>query len=456
MFALGERSLATTYRREVVKALAFVCNFRTDPLVIHVKDKAACTVIASDVGRNFVIAISSDIHGVLKPFCRLAVTDDNTHVRLVNVNIVFTKLAALVALAQVHISLVGAALVVVFSLHLARNGNGFGVRAVFLRRFVGHCRLAWIHQVNSRSIRVDSLVDKLEHFMDITAAKLNHAFTAKVIRVLAVSLEALGRGQAELFKVILELSDTAVLASAAVIAFLEEFARHKRHFVFVQAKRINHVLVGLVNGLAPVGIGTVTFALVEDEALDDAHFLCLLGKFQNASRRVVVVILGPAPVHDVLAIAPEISFVLILVEGADAHSTDGNRDNAHSHARQGIHHRAAKVVCRGEVFERMEHRRNCRVPFARLDRLIRLAAALACICIVRSKHDKVLGRICLVLGRYDIAVTRHVGLPVSNVNMEVRVRSRIRPHRKHRKPSSNTCIGQDFFQFSFHAHFYIP
>ena len=113
--------------------------------------------------------------------------------------------------------------------------------------------------------------------MDITAAKLNHAFTAKVIRVLAVSLEALGRSETELFKVILELSDTAVLASAAVIAFLEEFASHKRDFVFVQTKSVNHVLVSLVNRLAPVGVRAVTFALMENEALDDTDFLSLLG-----------------------------------------------------------------------------------------------------------------------------------------------------------------------------------
>ena len=245
-----------------------------------------------------------------------------------------------------------------------------------------------------------------------------------MVRILAVTLQALGRGQTELLEFVLKLSDTTILATAAVVAFLEQFTRHERDFVLVQTKSVNHVLVCLVNSLAPVVVRTVTFALMEDETLDYAHFFGLLGEFQNASRRVVVVVLGPAPRHDVLAIAPEISFVLVLVESADAHGTDSDRDDTHGHARQGIDHRTAKVVRRGEILESVEHRRNRRGPFARLDGLRGLTATLACICRVGRKHYEVLGSLGLVLGRHDIAVTRHVRLPVSNVNVEIRVGGR--------------------------------
>ena len=106
---------------------------------------------------------------------------------------------------------------------------------------------------------------------------------------------------------------------------------------------------------------------MEDKALDNAHFLRLLGKLQNTARRVVIVVLWPTPGHDVLAVAPEVRLVLVLVKSSDAHRTDSNRNNAHGHARQGIHHRTAKIVRRRKIFERMEHRRNSRHPLARLE-----------------------------------------------------------------------------------------
>jgi hypothetical protein len=46
-----------------------------------------------------------------------------------------------------------------------------------------------------------------------------------------------------------------------------------------------------------------------------------------------------------------------------------------------------------------------------------------------SDHQEILGVGSLILCRHDIAVTRHVGLAVSNVNMEIGVRSRIGEHR---------------------------
>ena len=378
----------------------------------------------------------------------------NTHVRLVNIDVILTVLATFVALAFIMISDFGATLVVVFCLNLARNRNRFGIRAVFLRRFIRNGRFARIHQVYRRGIRVNRLVDELEHFGAVAAAEFNHASTAKVVRILAVTLQALGRGQTELLEFVLKLSDTTILATAAVVAFLEQFTRHKRDFIFVQSKFIDNNLVGLVNVVTPVVVSTVTLALMEKDTLDYANFLSLFAKFQNSSHRVSTVIICPALKTATIAI--EISLVLVREISSNAHTTDSHRNHPHGHARQGIDHRTAKVVRRGEIFKRMEHRRNRRGPFAHLDGLRGLAASLACICRVRRQHYEVLGSLGLVLGRHDIAVTRHVRLPVSNVNMEIGVRSRNSPrNRKQRKTRRSACDRHKIFKNS-HAHRVIP
>ena len=199
-----------------------------------------------------------------------------------------------------------------------------------------------------------------------------------MVGVPAIALQPLGRRQTELLELAFKLGNATILAAAAVVAFLKQFARHKGHFVFVQFKSRYKVLVGLVHRILPFRARAVGFALVENKALDDAHFLRLLAQVHNPLIRVGIVV--PGPVLDVAFSRIEIGFVLILVESLDGNSADGHRDNAHGDTRQRIDHGAAEIVRRGEILCRMEHRRNRRIPFARLDGLGGATATLASIC----------------------------------------------------------------------------
>ena len=73
----------------------------------------------------------------------------------------------------------------------------------------------------------------------------------------------------------------------------------------------------------------------------------------------------------------------------------------------------------------MEHRGNRRIPFARLDRLGGTTAALPGICAMGGKHQEILGIGRLVFGRNNLAITGHVTLSVSDVDMEIGIRGRI-------------------------------
>ena len=244
-----------------------------------------------------------------------------------------------------------------------------------------------------------------------------------MVGVPAVALQALGRSQAELLKLAFKLGNTAVLAAAAVVAFLKQFTSHECHFVLVEFKSIYNVLVGLVHGILPFRARTIRFALVENKALDDAHFLGLLAQVHNPLIRIGIVVLSP--VLDIAFCRIEISLVLVLVESLDSHGTDCHRDNTHGDTRQRIDHSAAEVVRRGEVLGRVEHRGNRRIPFTRLNGLRGLTATLARIGIMGSEHQEILGISRLVLGRHDIAITGHVTLSVSDVDVEIGIRGRI-------------------------------
>ena len=144
-----------------------------------------------------------------------------------------------------------------------------------------------------------------------------------------------------------------------------------------------------------------------------------------------------------------IFFILVLVESADTHRTDSHRDDAHGDAREGIHHSAAEVVGRGKVLEGVEHRGNRGRPLAFLDGLRGAAATVLRISRVGRQHDEVLGGLGLIFGRDDIAVARHVGLPVGNVDVEIGIGGGTGKRRQHQnsahKPQDKGQKIRDFF-----------
>src|SRR5574344_2977520 len=140
-----------------------------------------------------------------------------------------------------------------------------------------------------------------------------------------LAAEALGRGDAELREIALEPVHARILARAAGGARLEQLARDKRHVRLLQAPLAEHIGIGLVDRLLPGLIGAVGFALVENDALDDAHFHSLLAQRDNSrivvAARFIVCRPGLKPARR----SAQVALPLILVEKLDGSSAHGHR-----------------------------------------------------------------------------------------------------------------------------------
>ena len=71
---------------------------------------------------------------------------------------------------------------------------------------------------------------------------------------------------------------------------IRNFARKKRN-VCVKPDILDEAVINLLDLIGPITVALVGFTLVEDDALDDAVFLRLLGHFDQTLVRVITVIL---------------------------------------------------------------------------------------------------------------------------------------------------------------------
>ena len=262
----------------------------------------------------------------------------------------------------------------------------------------------------------------------------------EVIAVHAVTAQTFGRGVIRVVHRVREFRHAVGIAAA----FAQEFARHKRHRIGTHVERLENVVSGFLHDFRPVGIATVSFALMKNEAFDNALFLRLFRDVDNRLRHIAIACVFLRIVLEPGFCRREISFVLVLVKELDARATHRDRDNPNRHVGHAVRHCATKPVRHRNRVAAVKERRHCRVNIA--ERVAPLARAL-----LRRENleARIFGFICAL----SISRAAHIGLPVRNVNVEIRVRSSLgRSRTKQHKARSNTRRGRKTRKLIKHSH----
>ena len=167
------------------------------------------------------------------------------------------------------------------------------------------------------------------------------------MHVLAVAqglVEPFGRNHVEVLGLLRELCYVVVRTAAHAAA--QHFAREERDVV-PEAQVLDDVVVDALDLGGPATITGICFSLVEDDALDDAILLRLLGHFDQATVGVSAVFVD-ALRHPAL-LRPRIICIVILVEQLDAATCNGHHDDAHLDLGIGFFdHGTAEVIRRPE------------------------------------------------------------------------------------------------------------
>ena len=202
------------------------------------------------------------------------------------------------------------------------------------------------------------------------------------------------------------------VVTPAEVARRCQLANQYRRLLRVEFQFGNQVVVHLLHAARPVVHLVVRLSLVEKESLDDAFLLCDLAHLYNALVHVAAVfvqVLDPPSVALVLRVL-NVCLVAVLVEQVNALSA--NRDVRHRHldaVREVRDHGAPEDVGDAHLGLAVSHRWCCRVEFSyRLVRMFR-----------RAQHEEARVLHAVLVG--DGRLSRHVGLPVGEVDMQVRI-----------------------------------
>ena len=262
----------------------------------------------------------------------------------------------------------------------------------------------------------------------------------EVVAVHAVTAQAFRRGVVGVVHRVREFRHAIGIAAA----FAQEFARHKRHRIGTHVERLENVVSGFLHDFRPVGIAAISFTLVENESLDNALFLRLFRDVDNRLRHVAIACVFLRVVLEPGFCSREVALVLVLVKKLDACATHRNRDNSDGHVGHAVGHRAPKPVRHRNRVATVKERRHRRVNIT--ERIAPLARAF-----LRRKNLE--ARIFDLVRALRIRGAAHVGLPVRNVNVEIRIWSghrRSSPERK--KARGKTRHGRKTRKLFIHSH----
>ena len=321
--------------------------------------------------------------------------------------------------------------VVVFSFDLARNRGRIASDNAIAFYLAKRLLRNWFYRL---------AVHCLEHLRCITLAEFHVGIVIEVIAVHAIALQVLGRGVIGVVHRVREFRHAVGIAAA----FTQEFACHERHRIGAQVERLENIVASFLHNFWPVRVTAVRFALVEDDTLDNALFLRLFSDVDNRLRHVSVACIFFRVVLEPGFCRREISFVLVLVKELDARATHRDRDNPNRHVGHAVRHCAAKPVRHRNRVAAVKERRHCRVNVT--ERVAPLTRAfLRC----ENLEARIFGFICAL----SISRAAHIGLPVRNVNVEIRVwSSTCRNCTKRHQARSNACHGRKTRKLIKHSH----
>ena len=238
--------------------------------------------------------------------------------------------------------------VVVFSFDLAWNLGSFASDNTIAFYLAKRLLRNWFYRL---------AVHCLEHLRCITLAEFHVGIVIEVIAVHAIALQIFGRGIISIVHGIRKFRHAVRIAAA----FAQEFARHKRHRIGTHVERLENIIAGLFHNFRPVRVTAVRFALMENETLDDALFLCLFRDVDNRFSHIAIACVFLRIVLEPGFCRREISFVLVLVKELDARTTHRDRDNPNRHVGHAVGHGAAKPVRHRNRVAAVKERRHCRV-----------------------------------------------------------------------------------------------
>ena len=193
------------------------------------------------------------------------------------------------------------------------GGTGFGYGTG-----TGRCR----HGLNL-------VTQDLDHLFGVALTEVA-VFLRGEVHVLAIAqglVEAFGRNDIEILGLLRKLRD--IVVGSAAHAATQDFAREEWD-VATETQVLDDVVVDLLDRRRPIAVTGVRFALVEDDALDNAVFLSLLGHFNQATVRVSAILINVTR-HPALRCrgCTDIALVVILVEQFDAAPRNRNHNDTH-------------------------------------------------------------------------------------------------------------------------------
>ena len=171
------------------------------------------------------------------------------------------------------------------------------------------------------------------------------------------------------------------------------------HVGGLEAKIPQHVLIDLFHFVGPVCLTVVRLSLVQQDALDDAYLLSLLGHLDDAAVRVLAVVIPGYLSPPLVIIFFVFLFVHILVEHLDGTATHRNGNDTDLFVGEFLYHRTTEIVRRSKFAHRVDDRTLGLVPVAQSTfRFVKVA---------RCQHLETLIDIPFVLG-FPIGIALHI------------------------------------------------
>ena len=166
-------------------------------------------------------------------------------------------------------------------------------------------------------------------------------------------------------------------------------------------------VVNLLDLVRPIAVALVGFTLMEDDALDDAVFLGLLGHINQSLVRIATIIIDD--VLEPAGLGRHIALVKRRIERHDTAARNGHNHDADLDLRVELFDkRAAEVIRRAKTTMIVRQRRNRVVPRAQLPSL----EIVDCRKHLESRIDR------LVL-RLDSTLALHVGLAEGEIDVKI-------------------------------------
>ena len=219
------------------------------------------------------------------------------------------------------------------------------------------------------------------------------------------------------------------IVTPAQIARRRKLANQDGSLFRVELQFGNQVVIHLLHAAGPVLHLVIGLALMEEEPLDDALLLCNLAHLHDALVNVAAVfvqILDPPGIALVLGIL-HVGRIAVLVE--QVYALPANRDVRHRNldaVGEIRHHGAPEDIGNAHLRGAMAHRGRRRVELAHL--LVRMVR--------RAQHEEARVLHLVLVGNGRLA--RHVGLPVGQIDMEIRVLRQACHGRDHQSERDKT------------------